>query len=72
MKQIILSLLGGVLAFSIAVVGFYTWAFYQAKNADDCQSFVIHSYEVHSGIDIPNIEVINCYYHEYKGVRTSI
>lgn len=72
MKEIILSLLGGILAFAIAVVGFYTWTFYQAKNVDDCQSFVIDSYEVHSGIDIPNIEVINCYYDEDKGVRTSI
>lgn len=72
MKQIILSLLGGILAFTLAVVGFYTWAFYQAKNSDDCQSFVIDSYEVHSGIDIPNVEAINCYFNEEKDVRTSL
>ena len=46
--------------------------FYQAKNADDFQSFVIDSYEDYLGIDIPKIEVINCYYDEDKGLRTSI
>ena len=72
MKQIFLSLIAGVIAFVLASVAFYSWAFYQAKNADGCDSFVIDSYEVHSGIDIPNVEVINCYYDEEKGVRTSI
>ena len=72
MKQVFLSLITGVTAFLLASVAFYSWAFYQAKNADGCDSFVIDSYEVHSGIDIPNVEVINCYYDEEKGVRTSI
>ena len=72
MKRIFLSSIAGVAAFLLASVAFYSWAFYQAKNADDCDSFVIDSYEVHSGIDIPNVEVINCYYDEEKRVRTSI
>lgn len=72
MKQVLLSIVAGIIAFVLASVAFYSWAFYQAKNAVDCGSFVIDSYEVHSGIDIPNVEVINCYYDEEKGVRTSI
>lgn len=72
MKRVFLSSIAGVTAFLLASVAFYSWAFYQAKNADDCDSFVIDSYEVHSGIDIPNVEVINCYYDEEKRVRTSI
>ena len=72
MKQVFLSLIAGVTAFLLASVAFYSWAFYQAKKADGCDRFVIDSYEVHSGIDIPNVEVINCYYNEEKRVRTSI
>lgn len=72
MKKVILSFLASALAFILLLIGFYTWAFFQAKNTQNCDSFVIDSYEVHSRINIPEIEVINCYYNSNKDIRTSV
>tara|TARA_B110000467_G_C18104731_1_gene359128 strand:- start:226 stop:642 length:417 start_codon:yes stop_codon:yes gene_type:complete len=72
MKKVILSFLVSALAFILLLIGFYTWTFFQAKKTQDCDSFVIDSYEVHSGINILEIETINCYYDSENEIRTAI
>ncbi|WP_339793901.1 hypothetical protein [uncultured Imperialibacter sp.] len=41
-------------------------------NSRDCSQFVIDSYELHSGIDIPKVTFVNCYYDESTGTRISV
>lgn len=41
-------------------------------NSKDCTQLVIDTYEIHSGIDIPKAESINCYFDGKKNVRLSI
>ena len=41
-------------------------------NSKDCSQLVIDTYELHSGIDIPDVHFISCYYDEEKEVRISI
>jgi hypothetical protein len=72
MKKIILSLFASGVGLLLLIASLYAFAFYEAKNTTDCDGFVIDSYEVHSGINIPQAEVINCYYDKEKGVRTTV
>jgi hypothetical protein len=41
-------------------------------NSKDCTQIVIDTYEIHSGIDIPKIESINCYFDDKRDIRLSI
>jgi hypothetical protein len=41
-------------------------------NSKDCTQIVIDTYEIHSGIDIPKVESINCYFDDQRKVRLSI
>lgn len=42
------------------------------SNSKDCDQLVIDTYEIHSNIDIPDVDFINCYYNEEEEVRISI
>jgi hypothetical protein len=41
-------------------------------NSRDCSQLVIDTYELHSGIDIPEVKSINCYYDKARDVRISV
>ncbi len=41
-------------------------------NSKDCHQLVIDTYEIHSGIMIPNVTSINCYYDAHEDVRISV
>jgi len=41
-------------------------------NSKDCTQLVIDTSEIHSGIDIPKVESINCYFDDERNVRLSI
>jgi len=45
---------------------------YTIANSKDCGSFVIDSYEIHSGIDIPKVQPVNCYFDPASNVRVSV
>lgn len=72
MKKIILSLFASGAGLFLLFAALYTFAYYEAKNATECNAYVIDSHELHSGIDIPKVDVINCYYDKQKGVRTTV
>lgn len=42
------------------------------SNSTDCSQLVIDTYELHSGIDIPEVEFVNCYYNESSNTRISV
>lgn len=63
----------GLLVLFCLPIGFYLYVYSSAKNSTDCSQFVIDSYELYSGIDIPKTKgVVNCYYDDESKVRTSI
>ncbi len=59
-------------ALIFVVPAFYLFVSYAAENSQDCSQFVIDSYEVHSGVDIPKVNAINCYYDMRNKVRLSV
>jgi len=42
------------------------------SNSTGCSQFVIDTYEMHSGIDIPEVDFVNCYYDESLKTRISV
>lgn len=42
------------------------------SNSTNCNQFVIDTYEIHSNIDIPQVEVVNCYFNEELNTRISV
>lgn len=42
------------------------------SNSLDCSQLVIDTYEIHSGINIPEVEFVNCYYDEDSNTRISV
>ena len=42
------------------------------SNSTDCSQLVIDTYEIHSGIDIPEVSFVNCYYDEKSDTRISV
>jgi len=42
------------------------------SNSTDCSQLVIDTYELHSGINIPEVKLGNCYYDEFSNTRISI
>ncbi len=42
------------------------------SNSTGCSQFVIDTYEIHSGITIPDVDFVNCYYDELSNTRISI
>jgi len=41
-------------------------------NSLDCSQLVIDTYELHSKIDIPEVDFVNCYYNEELNTRISV
>jgi hypothetical protein len=68
MKTSKIVLLSILILFGIAS----TLIFLTLKNSKDCSQIVIDTYEIHSGIDIPGVVPINCYYDDVNQVRLSI
>src|SRR5690554_734656 len=58
----IILILGGLLTFSGLTV----------VNSKGCSQIVIDTNELHSGIDIPDVDFINCYFDERRKIRFSI
>jgi len=46
--------------------------FLTIKNSKNCSQIVIDTYEIHSGIDIPGVVPINCYFDEVNQIRLSV
>lgn len=42
------------------------------SNSTDCSQLVIDTYELHSGINIPEVDFVNCYYDENSNTRISV
>lgn len=42
------------------------------SNSIDCDQLVIDTYELHSNIDIPDVEYVNCYFDEKLNTRISV
>ncbi len=41
-------------------------------NSTDCSQLVIDTYELHSGINIPKVEFVNCYFDTDLNTRISV
>lgn len=54
------------------IVVFYALAYGASRTSTDCKSFVIDSFEVISGIDIPKCDYVNCYYSHESKLRVAI
>jgi len=46
--------------------------FFTFKNSVDCSQLVIDTYEIHSGINIPEVNSINCQYDAGQNLRISV
>jgi len=56
----------------LIVGGLFTLLGLTLVNSKGCSQLVIDTNELHSGIDIPDVDVINCYFDERKKIRVSI
>ena len=52
--------------------GLFTFLGLSIVNSKGCSQIVIDTNEMHSGIDIPEVDFINCYFDERKKIRVSI
>lgn len=56
----------------LIVGGLFTFLGLTIVNSKGCGQIVIDTNELHSGIDIPDVDFINCYFDEQKKIRVSI
>lgn len=56
----------------LVVGGLFTFLGLTIVNSKGCSQIVIDTNELHSGIDIPDVDFINCYFDEQKQIRVSI
>jgi hypothetical protein len=56
----------------LAICGIYLLLMHNVRKSKDCERFVIDSYEVASGINIPKQNGSECYYFEDLNTRISI
>src|SRR5688500_902499 len=56
----------------LIAAGLFTFLGLTVVNSKGCSQIVIETNELHSGIDIPDVDFINCYFDEQKGIRVSI
>jgi hypothetical protein len=56
----------------VVVVGFVGFLALTVVNSKGCSQIVIDTNELHSGIDIPDVDFINCYFDAQKKIRVSI
>lgn len=52
--------------------GLFTFLGLTIVNSKGCSQLVIDTNELHSGIDMPDVDFINCYFDEQKQIRVSI
>ena|SRR5688572_27070883 len=62
-------ILGSIL---LVVGGLFTFLGLTIVNSKGCDQIVIDTNELHSGIDIPDVDFINCYFDEQRKIRVSI
>lgn len=60
----------GVILFGIG--GLFTFFGLTIGHSTGCSQFVIDTNELHSGIDIPDVDFVNCYFDEQERIRVSI
>lgn len=56
----------------LSVVGIPTFIGLSFINSKDCSQLVIDTYELHSKINIPKVNFVNCHYDEALKIRISI
>ena len=56
----------------LIVGGLFTLLGLTIVNSKGCSQIVIDTNELHSGIDIPDVDFINCYFDEQKEIRVSV
>lgn len=59
-------------ALGFIVIGIFVFLGLTLANSRGCRQLVIDTSEIYSGIDIPRVTAINCYYDAREKVRTSI
>jgi len=69
MKPSLKLFLFGILSLLLMVGGCFGLMFQDIRNPKGCKAFVIDSYEVHSGINIPRVEGIDCVHDAELGMR---
>ncbi|MEK6479424.1 hypothetical protein WJR50_17910 [Catalinimonas sp. 4WD22] len=56
----------------VMIGGVFTFLGLTFVNSKGCSQIVIDTNELHSDINIPEVESINCYYDEQKKIRVSV
>ena len=69
MNRTVAIILGAII---LLVGGLLTFLGLTIVNSKGCGQIVIDTNELHSGIDIPDVDFINCYFDEQKKIRVSI
>lgn len=69
MKKKLITILGVII---LVVGGLFTFLGLTIVNSKGCSQIVIDTNELHSGIDVPDVDFINCYFDEQKKIRVSI
>ena len=69
MNRKIVIILGTII---LVAGGLFTFLGLTIVNSKGCSQIVIDTNELHSGIDIPDVDFINCYFDEQKKIRVSI
>ena len=69
MNRKIILILGTII---LVAGGLFTFLGLTIVNSKGCSQIVIDTNELHSGIDIPDVDFINCYFDEQKKIRVSI
>ena len=69
MNRKIILILGTII---LVAGGLFTFLGLTIVNSKGCSQIVIDTNELHSGIDIPDVDFINCYFDERKKIRVSI
>ena len=59
----------GAFTFLLMIGGCFGLAYQNIRNPKGCKQFVIDSYEVLTGINIPKVEGIDCVHDEGLGMR---
>lgn len=57
---------------ALAIAAPIAFIYLTMSNSIDCNQFVIDGYELHSGINIPEVAFINCYHDEAVNTRISV
>ncbi len=56
----------------LSLFGFSSFVVLSFVKSVDCSQMVIDTYELHAGINIPEVSFVNCYYSEDLNLRVSV